>query len=44
MTTTAETMHGLFIGGEWVTGTDVADDVNPSDIADVVGRYARGDA
>jgi alpha-ketoglutaric semialdehyde dehydrogenase len=44
MTTTAETVHGLFIGGEWVTGTRVADDINPSDVADVVGRYAQGDA
>ncbi len=44
MTTTAETMHGLFIGGEWVAGTRVADDINPSDVADVVGRYAQGNA
>ncbi|HEX7574420.1 MAG TPA: aldehyde dehydrogenase family protein, partial [Bacteroidota bacterium] len=44
MTTTAETVHGLFIGGEWVAGTRVADDINPSDVADVVGRYAQGDA
>jgi acyl-CoA reductase-like NAD-dependent aldehyde dehydrogenase len=43
MTTNAEKMHGLFIGGEWVAGSGMADDVNPSDIADVVGRYARGD-
>lgn len=43
MAATAETVHGLFIGGEWVAGTGVADDVNPSDVADVVGRYARGD-
>lgn len=44
MTRTAETVHGLFIGGEWVAGTRVADDVNPSDVTDVVGRYAQGDA
>jgi aldehyde dehydrogenase (NAD+) len=44
MTTTAETVHGLYIGGEWVAGTGVADDINPSDVADIVGRYARADA
>jgi aldehyde dehydrogenase (NAD+) len=44
MTTTAETVHGLYIGGEWVAGTGVADNINPSDVADIVGRYARADA
>jgi acyl-CoA reductase-like NAD-dependent aldehyde dehydrogenase len=44
MTSNAEAVHGLFIGGEWVTGARVADDVNPSDTGDVVGRFAQGDA
>ena len=44
MTSTAETVHGLFIGGEWVAGARAADDVNPSDVRDVVGRYGQGDA
>jgi aldehyde dehydrogenase (NAD+) len=44
MTSTAESVHGLFIGGEWVAGGEVADDINPSDTGDIVGRYARGDA
>ena len=43
MTPTAEAVHGLFIGGEWVAGSRAAEDVNPSDVADVVGRYAQGD-
>lgn len=32
------------IGGEWVEGTDVAQNVNPSDLDDIVGLYARADA
>jgi aldehyde dehydrogenase (NAD+) len=32
------------IAGEWVEGVDVNADVNPSDLADVVGEYARADA
>jgi aldehyde dehydrogenase (NAD+) len=31
------------IGGAWVEGTDAQDDVNPSDLSDVVGTYARAD-
>jgi aldehyde dehydrogenase (NAD+) len=31
------------IGGAWVEGTDAEDDVNPSDLSDVVGTYARAD-
>ena len=31
------------IGGEWVEGTDAQDDLNPSDLSDVVGVYARAD-
>ena len=37
-------MHKNFIGGEWVDGADAADNINPSDTRDVVGRYARADA
>lgn len=39
-----ESVHGLFIGGEWVAGAGVADDVNPSDTRDIVGRYSQGEA
>lgn len=31
-----------FIGGAWVSGTDVATNINPSDTGDVVGEFARG--
>ena len=31
------------IGGEWVEGSEAADDINPSNIDDVVGEYARAD-
>ena len=31
------------IGGQWVEGTDGQDDLNPSDLKDVVGTYARAD-
>jgi aldehyde dehydrogenase (NAD+) len=33
-----------YIDGQWVDGADVNRDVNPSNLADVVGEYARGDA
>ncbi len=33
-----------YIGGEWIGGTDYAPNVNPSDINDVIGEYAQGDA
>lgn len=32
------------IAGEWVTSTQAIDDVNPSDLSDLVGRYSRGTA
>jgi aldehyde dehydrogenase (NAD+) len=32
-----------YVNGEWVDGPDVNRDVNPSNLADVVGEYARGD-
>src|SRR6476469_8517550 len=33
-----------FIGGEWIAATDAAQDINPSNTADVVGLFARADA
>jgi acyl-CoA reductase-like NAD-dependent aldehyde dehydrogenase len=33
-----------FIAGEWVAGSDAAPNVNPSNLADVIGDYARGTA
>ena len=29
-----------YIAGEWVAGGSTTDDVNPSDLSDIVGRYA----
>ena len=37
-------LHGNLINGEWITGADVNRDVNPSNLQEVVGEYARGDA
>src|SRR5262245_52550813 len=31
------------IGGAWVEAKDAQDDINPSDLSDVVGTYARAD-
>jgi aldehyde dehydrogenase (NAD+) len=36
-------IHRNFIGGDWVTGTEIARNINPSDLSDVVGEYARAD-
>ena len=33
-----------FISGEWVAGKSTANNINPSDLSDVVGEYAQGDA
>ncbi len=35
--------HANFIAGEWVESTDVTQNINPSDTADVVGLYCRAD-
>ncbi len=35
------TVHRNFIGGEWIAASDAAPDINPSDLSDVVGEYAR---
>ncbi len=32
-----------FIGGEWVAGASYSNNVNPSDLADVIGEYAQAD-
>jgi alpha-ketoglutaric semialdehyde dehydrogenase len=37
-------IHKNFVGGAWVNGARVTDDINPSDTEDVVGRYVHGDA
>ncbi len=34
----------LFINGEWVDGSTVKPNINPSDIQDTIGMYAEGDA
>jgi len=44
MTQSSGTVHRLFVGGEWVEGASVADNRNPSDLDDVVGRYAQAGA
>lgn len=33
-----------FIGGEWVDGASARDNINPSDLSDVIGTYAQADA
>ncbi|HLT02360.1 MAG TPA: aldehyde dehydrogenase family protein, partial [Geminicoccaceae bacterium] len=36
-------VKGHLIGGEWVEGGEAQDNINPSDLSDVVGTYARAD-
>jgi acyl-CoA reductase-like NAD-dependent aldehyde dehydrogenase len=38
------TEHLNYIGGEWVAGNGFTPNLNPSDLADTVGMYARGTA
>ena len=38
------TAHHNFIGGEWVPGVSTSANINPSNLADVVGEYAQADA
>ena len=33
-----------YIGGDWVEGPQVTDDINPSNTGDVVGRFVHADA
>jgi len=37
------TVHGNYVAGEWVSSGTPRDNVNPSDVADVVGTYVYGD-
>ncbi len=37
------TLHKNFINGEWHEGKGARDNINPSDISDVVGHYAQAD-
>ncbi|MTV37020.1 aldehyde dehydrogenase family protein [Duganella radicis] len=37
-------MHANLIGGEWVTGPTVRENLNPSDLGELVGVYAQADA
>jgi acyl-CoA reductase-like NAD-dependent aldehyde dehydrogenase len=37
-------LHKNFIAGEWLAGSEVNHNINPSDTDDVVGDYARADA
>ena len=34
----------LYIGGQWTPGASVADNVNPSDLDDVIGQYGQASA
>ena len=36
-------MHRNFIGGDWMAGAESARNINPSDLSDVIGEYARAD-
>ncbi|MFK8019330.1 MAG: aldehyde dehydrogenase family protein [Pseudomonadales bacterium] len=40
----SEQLHKNYIGGQWLEGKDVNQNINPSDTSDVVGLYARGSA
>ncbi len=33
-----------YINGEWLQGTSINKNINPSDISDVIGEYAQADA
>jgi alpha-ketoglutaric semialdehyde dehydrogenase len=36
-------LHKNYINGEWVDGKGVRENVNPSDLSDIVGEYAQAD-
>ncbi|MFO1034058.1 MAG: aldehyde dehydrogenase family protein [Hyphomicrobiales bacterium] len=36
-------LHKNYIAGEWVAGASAKDNINPSDVSDVVGSYAQAD-
>ena len=37
-------LHKNYINGEWLHGADAKENINPSDVSDVVGLYAQADA
>ncbi|ARP85695.1 aldehyde dehydrogenase family protein [Bordetella genomosp. 9] len=37
-------MHDNYIGGRWVASAQARANINPSDLADVIGEYAQADA
>ena len=37
------TLHRNFINGEWLEGKGVRQNINPSDVSDIVGEYAQAD-
>ena len=44
MQTVAQTVNRNLIGGAWLDGASITDDINPSNTKDVVGRFVQGDA
>src|SRR5450432_2250498 len=36
-------IHRNFIAGDWLAGAETAKNINPSDLSDVIGEYARAD-
>jgi len=36
-------LHHNYIAGEWVGGVEMSKNINPSDVSDVIGEYARAD-
>ena len=40
----AETIGAHYIDGNWVEDSDHSQNINPSNTADIIGRFARGDA
>jgi aldehyde dehydrogenase (NAD+) len=39
----AAKIHGNYVNGEWLQAAQAAPNVNPSNVADIVGEYARAD-
>ena len=37
------TLHRNFINGEWLEGKGVRENINPSDVSEVIGEYAQAD-
>lgn len=37
-------LHKNYINGEWLQGANASENINPSDVTDVVGQYAQADA